>query len=137
MADHYGVAVVPARVRKPRDKAKVENAVLQTERWILARLRNRTFFSLVEANQAIQELLARLNDRRRRELGLSRRELYLRLDRPSATPILNVINDKPREIKFGMRLLVGLPIPRVVDIHPDLRVYVKNRGCIIVPHWQV
>ncbi len=83
MAEHYGVAVVPTRVRKPRDKAKVENAVLQTERWILARLRNHTFFSLAEANQAIRELLSRLNDRQRKDLGASRRELYEKLDRPA------------------------------------------------------
>jgi transposase len=58
MAQHYGVAVVPARPRKPRDKAKVEAGVLVVERWILAALRKRTFFSLGELNQAIAELLA-------------------------------------------------------------------------------
>jgi len=57
-AYHYGIAVVPARVRKPRDKAKVEVGVQVVERWILARLRDRTFFSLTELNQAIAELLA-------------------------------------------------------------------------------
>ncbi|MDH3308646.1 MAG: IS21 family transposase [Acidimicrobiia bacterium] len=87
MADHYGVAVVPARVLKPRDKAKVESAVLQTERWILARLRNRTFFSLAEVNAAIGELLVRLNDRRMRELDASRRELFHKLDRPALGPL--------------------------------------------------
>ena len=81
MADHYGVAVLPARVRKPRDKAKVENAVLQTQRWILARLRNETFFSLAEVNRAIRMLLEKLNDRVRRDLDASRRELFERLDR--------------------------------------------------------
>ena len=87
MADHYGVAVLPARVRKPRDKAKVENAVLQTERWILARLRNETFFSLAEANEAIRELLKKLNDRVRRDLRVSRRELFEKLDRPALRPL--------------------------------------------------
>lgn len=57
MARHYGVAVIPARVRKPRDKAKVENHVQNVERRILAPLRNRRFFSLVECNKAIAELL--------------------------------------------------------------------------------
>ena len=63
MAAHYGVAVVPARRLKPRDKAKVEAGVLLVERWILAVLRKRKFFTLAELNQAISELLIRLNDR--------------------------------------------------------------------------
>ena len=54
LADHYQVSVLPARVRKPRDKAKAENGVLQAERWILAPLRNRTFFDLSELNEAIE-----------------------------------------------------------------------------------
>ena len=69
MAAHYGVAVVPARPRKPRDKAKVEAGVLLVERWILAALRKRKFFSLAELDEAIAELLERLNHRpfRKRE----------------------------------------------------------------------
>jgi hypothetical protein len=63
LAVHYGVAVMPARVRKPRDKAKVESGVQLVQRWILARLRHRQFFSLAELNQAIRELLGPLNDR--------------------------------------------------------------------------
>ena len=62
-AEHYGVAILPARVRKPRDKSKVETAVQIVERWILARLRNRQFFSLTELNTAIDELLIELNER--------------------------------------------------------------------------
>ena len=61
MAAHYGTSILPARVRRPRDKAKVENSVLIVERFILARLRNRQFFSLEELNQAIRELLDELN----------------------------------------------------------------------------
>ena len=57
MAEHYGVTILPARIRKPKDKAKAESGVLLVERWILAALRNRSFFSLQEANQAISELL--------------------------------------------------------------------------------
>ena len=60
-AAHYSVSVIPARVRKPRDKAKVENGVLQAERWILAPLRNRTFFDLAELNNAIREKLVEIN----------------------------------------------------------------------------
>jgi len=63
MAQHYGATVIPARPRKPKDKAKVEGAVLIVQRWILARLRRRKFFSLDELNQAIWELLDELNAR--------------------------------------------------------------------------
>lgn len=83
MAEHYRTAIVPTRVRKPRDKAKVEAAVLVVERWILARLRNRKFFSLAELNRAIAELLEDLNSRVMRHIGESRRELFERLDGPA------------------------------------------------------
>jgi transposase len=83
MAAHYGTAVIPARPRKPRDKAKVEVGVQVVERWILAKLRNRRFFSLAELNAAIRQLLDGLNDRVTRHLGASRRELFEQLDRPA------------------------------------------------------
>ena len=83
LATHYGTAILPARPRRPRDKAKVEVGVLVVERWILARLRNRRFFSLGELNQAIGELLADLNGRPMRRLGVSRRDLFVELDRPA------------------------------------------------------
>ena len=83
LAMHYGTAILPTRSRKPRDKAKVEAAVLVVERWILARLRNRRFFSLTELNRAIAELVAGLNARPMRRPGVSRRELFLELDRPA------------------------------------------------------
>ncbi len=62
MAAHYGTAIIPARPYKPRDKAKVEVGVQVVQRWFLARLRNRQFFSLAELNQSIRELTAQLND---------------------------------------------------------------------------
>ncbi|MEK9134389.1 MAG: IS21 family transposase [Pseudomonadota bacterium] len=83
MAAHYGVAVVPARPAKPRDKAKVEAGVLMVERWILAALRKRKFFRLAEVNQAIAELLTRLNDRPFRKREGSRRSLFESLDQPA------------------------------------------------------
>ena len=86
LATHYGTAILPARPRRPRDKAKVEVGVLVVERWILARLRNRRFFSLAELNQAIAELVADLNARPMRRLGVSRRDLFLELDRPALKP---------------------------------------------------
>src|SRR5262249_56940494 len=63
MAAHYGTAVVPARPKKPKDKAKVEVGVQVATRWITAKLRNRTFFSLIEINDAIRELVEQLNNR--------------------------------------------------------------------------
>jgi transposase len=87
MAKHYGVAVVPARPRKPRDKAKVEGAVLIVQRWILARLRNRRFFGLVELNQAIAELVEELNHRPFQKLEGSRRSAFESLDRPALSPL--------------------------------------------------
>jgi transposase len=87
LASHYGVAVLPARVRKPRDKAKAEAGVLLVERWILAALRNRTFFSLEEVNREIARLLERLNTRPFKKLPGSRRELFEQLDRPALRPL--------------------------------------------------
>jgi transposase len=87
LAAHYGAVVVPARPRKPRDKAKVEVAVQVVERWILARLRHETFFSLAGLNRRIGELLEDLNDRKMRAYGASRRELYERFDRPALRPL--------------------------------------------------
>jgi transposase len=86
-AQHYGLAVVPARVRKPKDKSKVEVGVQVVERWVLARLRDRTFFSLAELNRAIWELLAELNNRPMRHLGQSRRQLFESLDKPALAPL--------------------------------------------------
>jgi len=87
LASHYGAVVIPARPRKPRDKAKVEAMVLVAQRWILARLRKRTFFDLAELNAAIRELLEPLNERPMKQLGASRRELWERLDRPALKPL--------------------------------------------------
>jgi len=82
-AEHYGVAILPARVRKPRDKAKVEVAVQGIERWILAPLRHATFFSLAELNAALWAELAPYNDRPlSREAG-TRRSRFLELERPA------------------------------------------------------
>jgi len=87
LAAHYGAVVVPARPGKARDKAKVESMVLVAQRWILARLRNRTFFELAALNAAIRELLEDLNGRPLQKLGVSRRELWERLDRPALKPL--------------------------------------------------
>lgn len=82
LAAHYGVAILPARVRKPRDKAKVEGGVLVAERWILARLRNQRFFSLEEANRVIAELLHDLNRRAFKKLPGCRYSVFVEVDQP-------------------------------------------------------
>ena len=87
MAAHYGAAVLPARVRKPRDKAKVEVAVQVVERWVLARLRHRRFHSLAELNGAIRELVEDLNARPMRHLGTSRRALFEAIERGALLPL--------------------------------------------------
>jgi hypothetical protein len=83
---HCGTTLMPARPRKPRDKAEVEAAVLIVQRWILARLRNRRFFSLAELNVAIRILVDDLNVRLMRKLGASR-EFFDTIDRPALMPL--------------------------------------------------
>lgn len=87
LATHYGAVVVPARPAHPKDKAKVESMVLVVQRWILARLRNQTFFSLAELNVAIRALLHELNERALQKVGKSRRQLWEEIDRPALRPL--------------------------------------------------
>lgn len=87
MATHYGVVVIPARVNSPKDKPKVENAVLQVERQILARLRNRTFFSIEELNQALRLFQDELNQRPFQKLQGSRLSQFLELEKPALKPL--------------------------------------------------
>ena len=87
MLGHYSTAALPARPRKPRDKPKVEVAVQIVERWILARLRHQTFFSLPDLNQAIATLLDDLNNRPFKKLPGTRRSQYEALDLPALTPL--------------------------------------------------
>ncbi len=88
MAAHYDTAILPARPRRPRDKAKVEQAVLIVERWLLGRLRHRIFHSLADVNAAIDELLTHLNEERPiRRLGATRRQLLEQIDRPALKPM--------------------------------------------------
>jgi transposase len=88
MADHYDIGILPARPRKPRDKAKVEACVLIVERYLLGRLRHRRFYSLAELNLAIQKMLIDINEQRPlRRLGVTRRQLFEDLDRPVLKPL--------------------------------------------------
>jgi transposase len=113
MAEHYGCAVLPARPRKPRDKAKVEAGVLIAKRWILAVLRHRTFYSLAELNAAIHECLERLNTRPLKKLKRSRRELFETVDRPNALPL----PIKPYEYAEWYKAKVQLNYHIEVDHH--------------------
>jgi len=87
LAAHYDLAVLPARVRHPQDKAKVESAVLQVERWVLAPLRKQTFFSLEQLNSAMKGLVDELNDRPMKVLGCSRRDQFADVDQPALRPL--------------------------------------------------
>jgi len=113
MAEHYGCAVVPARPRKPRDKAKVEAGVLIAKRWILAVLRKRTFYSLAELNAAIRECLEILNTRPMKRLKKSRRDLFEALERPNALPLPS----RPYEYAEWLKARVGFNYHIEADDH--------------------
>lgn len=104
MAAHYGTAVLPARVRKPQDKSKVESGVLGVERRILAKLRNRTFFSLTELNQAISVLLVEYNRRPFQQMEGSRRSLFDKLDKPALRPLPSTRYEYAEWIKARVNL---------------------------------
>jgi transposase len=87
LSEHYGTVIIPARVAKPQDKAKVESGVLQVERWVLAPLRNRTFFSLGELQEAIAEKVEALNNRSFQKLQSTRRTLFETLEKPILKPL--------------------------------------------------
>ena len=113
MAEHYGLCVLPARPARPKDKAKVEAGVLIAKRWILAALRHRTFYSLTELNDAVAELLERLNSRALRKLKKSRRELFDLFDRPNAKPL----PEKPYEYAEWKLATVNIDYHIEVDQH--------------------
>lgn len=103
-AEHYGLAILPARVRKPRDKAKVEVGVLVVERWILARLRNRTFFSLGELNAAIRLLVVELNARPFKKRDGCRASVFEAIERAA----LRALPAKPYEFATWKKAKVHL-----------------------------
>jgi len=104
LAEHYHVAVLPARVRKPRDKGKVENAVQNVERWVIAPLRNRSFFSLAEANHAIREKLDEFNNKLMLAVGRTRRQEFEEIDQPALRPL----PEKPYEYTFRKKARVNI-----------------------------
>jgi len=113
LAEHYGTAVVPARIRRPRDKAKAEAGVQGAERWILARLRHRRFFSLGELNQAIRELLVQYNRRPFQKLEGCRESLFLSLDRPA----LKALPAQPYEYAQWKKARVNIDYHVEVERH--------------------
>jgi transposase len=113
MAEHYGTAVLPARPRKPRDKAKVEVGVQIVERWILARLRNQCFMSLSELNAEIAQLLVALNERAFKKLPGCRRSLFEDLERDALRPL----PDAPFVYGEWRRARVGIDYHLDVDSH--------------------
>lgn len=111
MARHYGTAVLARRPAKPRDGAKVETGVQIVERQILARLRDRTFFSLHELNRAMWELLQRVNGQPFQKLDYSRQELFEELDKPALKPL------PPSRYEFA-----EFPKPTVnIDYHIEIK----------------
>src|SRR4030066_1086036 len=110
MAAHYGTAVMPARVRRPRDKAKVEAGVLLVTRWILARLRNRTFFSLAELNAEIRRLLEALNNRPFRKMEGTRKSLFESMEKSA----LKALPERPRA--YGEWKKAGVNIEHHIDV---------------------
>jgi transposase len=113
LAEHYGTCIIPARVRKPRDKAKAENGVLQAQRWILAVLRHRTFYSLAELNAAIAECLHRLNTKVMKGYGKSRLELFNSFDRP----VLKALPATPYEWSEWVKFKLGIDYHVRFDDH--------------------
>jgi len=113
MAAHYGCAVLPARPYRPRDKAKAETGVLLAQRWLLAVLRHRTFYSLAKLNAAIWQLLERLNTKPLRKMKRSRRELFEGLDRPCALPL----PQRPYEYAEWRKAAVNIDYHIEVDRH--------------------
>ncbi len=112
-ARHYDTTVIPARPYRPRDKAKVEAAVLLAERWIIAVLRNRTFYSLIELAAAVKELAEKLNERPMRRLKKSRRQLFEETERTALKPL----PDKAYELADWAQPKVSLDYHVVFDEH--------------------
>jgi transposase len=117
LAAHYGTTIMPARPRKPRDKAKVEAAVLIVQRWILARLRNRRFFSLAELNVAIRTLVDELNGR-----------LMHKLAGISVSGLIGACRQRKRQPQLENR--IALP---PVTLHELARIETAGSACCTSP----
>lgn len=119
LARHYQTVILPARVRKPRDKAKAEAGVLLVERWILAKLRKHTFFSLVDLNREIKKLLLVLNSRSFKKLHGTRQSWFEEIDKPALKPLPAA----PYELAYWKKATVHL------DYHVEVESFYYS-----VPH---
>src|SRR5437588_395940 len=144
LGEHYGVAIIPARPYRARDKAKAEVGVQVVQRWIVAALRKRKFFSLEEVNQAIAELLVRLNERPFRKRPGSRATLFAQLDRPALKPLpatrfqfgewetarvnIDYHIEVERHPEMGFRSCLG--ILRLAKTYPPERMEAAARRCL-------
>jgi transposase len=140
MATHYGVAIIPARVRMPRDKSKVENGVKFVQQHILARLRNRKFFRLAELNQALRPLLDELNQRPFQKLSGSRHSQFLEIDKPALKPLPAARYDYAawKKVKAGFNYHIEIDkhhysVPFTV-VKKELHVRYNNRTVEIFHH---
>ena len=113
MAMHYNTAVIPARKKKPKDKAKAESGVLLVSRWILARIRNQQFFSLWELNLEIRKLLELLNNKHFKKLQGSRWSLFEEIDKPALQPLPSA----PYEYALWKKVKVNIDYHVEVDRH--------------------
>jgi transposase len=149
-AAHYGVAIMPARVRRPRDKAKVEAGVLIVERWVLARLRDRVFFSLAELNAAISELMVELNSRSFKKLPGNRASQFSAIDRPAlrALPAVSYEYAEWRRVRVHIdyhvefdRRFYSVPyalVGRELELRGTERtIEVFNRGSRVASHMRL
>lgn len=119
MAEYYQVAILPARVRRPKDKAHAENGVQNVERWVLAPLRHQTYFSLAALNQAIQQQVKLLNEKIMPHVGKSRRQLFEEID----LPVLRPLPEKPYQFALWKTARINL------DYHVDFEKHFYS-----VPH---
>ena len=146
-AEHYAMVVLPARVRKPRDKGKVESAVQIVERSILAKLRHREFSRIEEANAAVKELLEELNNRKMQAYGVSRRELFNEIEKdklrdiPKAEFVCKEVVLAKVHIDYHISFkknFYSVPhqfIRHEVEVHANNNVVdIYNKGAIIASH---
>lgn len=132
LSQHYNFVIIPARPWHPKDKAKVETGVLFAQRWILACLRNRKFYSLAELNTAIKELLEKANNRQMQKLKKTRKEMFLEIDKPKASPLIEHRYEYADWIIAGINIdyhieaqrhYYSLPYQqRMTDKHVDVRI---------------
>lgn len=147
LANHYQTAIMPALPYKPKDKAKAENAVLLVERWIMMRLRHQTFHTFKELNLSIRELMNELNQRKMKQVGASRQELFDTLDKPALNPlpIQRYLYSETKRAKVGpdyhieyQRHYYSVP-HQLVGQHVELEatnrlVQIYHQGCLVTQH---